>query len=88
LTRVLDDVVEFAKDTDNPDLKKFQALQRKNLNGGLTMSEINDVKRFFERNNKFTYLKSTDSKGSVNAQKATNRDTELRQWQQDIAAEN
>ena len=88
LTRVLDDVVEFAKDTDNPDLKKFQALQRKNLNGWLTMSEINDVKRFFERNNKFTYLKSTDSKGSVNAQKATNRDTELRQWQQDIAAEN
>ena len=88
LTRVLDDVVYFAKDTDNPDLQKFQALQTKNLNGWLTMSEINDVKRFFERNNKFTYLKSMDSQGSKNAQKATNWDTELRQRQQDIAAEN
>lgn len=85
LTKVLEDCVDYASKTENKDLWKLQDLQSKNSNGWLTMSEINDVKRFYERNNKFNYLKEwTAEKSSL----VTNRDTELREWQMKTAEEN
>ena len=85
LTTVLDDSVDFAKKTENKDLGRLQELQTKNANGWLTMQEINEVKRFYEKNNKFNYLKEWTAEKSA---LATNRDTSLREWQQKIATEN
>lgn len=85
LTAVLDDSVDFAKKTENKDLWRLQELQTKNANGWLTMQEINEVKRFYEKNNKFNYLKEWTAEKSA---LATNRDTALREWQQKIATEN
>jgi len=85
LTAVLDDSVDFAKKTENKDLGRLQELQTKNANGWLTMQEINEVKRFYEKNNKFNYLKEWTAEKSA---LATNRDTALREWQQKVATEN
>jgi hypothetical protein len=49
------------------------------------MSEVNEVKRFFEAHNKFNYLtKGTAKEASL----ATNLDSALRERQYDIAAQN
>ena len=85
LTAVLDDSIDFAKKTENKDLGRLQELQNKNANWWLTMSEINEVKRFYEKNNKFNYLKEWTAEKSA---LATNRDTALREWQQDLAMKN
>lgn len=86
LTDVLNDSVRFAKKTkDKEFLNKLIGLRNKNAEWWLTMSEINEVKRYFERNNKFTYL----TKGTwEQAKRATNMDTALREWQQKVAEEN
>lgn len=49
------------------------------------MSEINEIKRYYERTNMFDYLK--DTAGSKKARTATNRDTALREWQYKTAEE-
>lgn len=85
LTNVLDDVVDFAIDTNNPQANRMMALAEKNAKWGLTMSEINEVKRFFESHNKFNYLSKWTAK---QAEKATNMDTALRDWQFKVAEEN
>lgn len=85
LTDVLDDSLDFAKKTENPDLWRLEELQVKNANWWLTMSEINEVKRFYEKNNKFNYLKEWTAEKSA---LATNRDSALRNWQQEIATQN
>lgn len=85
LTDVLDDVVDFAVDTKSPQASRMIALAGKNAKWWLTMSEINEVKRFFESHNKFNYLSKWTAK---QAEKATNMDTALREWQFKIAEEN
>lgn len=85
LTNVLDDAVDFAKKTENKQTSRLQELQNKNANWWLTMTEINEVKRFYEQNNKFNYLKEWTAEKSA---LATNRDTALREWQQKTAADN
>lgn len=85
LDDVLDDAVNFAIDTKNPQRERLIELLNKNADWGLTMSEINEVKRFFEAHNKFNYLtKGTAKEASL----ATNMDSALREWQYEIAAEN
>ena len=85
LTKVLDEAVDYATKTESPDAGRLQNLQKKNASWWLDMSEINEVKRFYERNNKFDYQKNGTSE---QVRLATNRDTALRNWQQKIAAEN
>lgn len=85
LTDVLDDVVDFATSTNSPQANRMIALAEKNAKWGLTMSEINEVKRFFEAHNKFNYLSKWTAK---QAEKATNMDTALRERQFKIAEEN
>ena len=85
LTNVLDDVVDFAIDTNSPQANRMLALAEKNAKWWLTMSEINEVKRFFESHNKFNYLSKWTAK---QAEKATNMDTALREWQFKVAEEN
>lgn len=85
VTDVLDEVVSHAEEVlDKKNLGRLKELQAKNASEWLTMSEINEVKRYFEWHTKFTYLKDWWKA----AEKATNLDTALREWQQKIAAEN
>lgn len=62
------------------DLNQVQQLVAKYRRGGLSMSEINDVKRLFERNVKLDYQKTLGMQPEKIAQ-ATNLDTKLREWQ-------
>lgn len=85
LDDVLDDALNFAMETKNPQKERLLELFNKNAEWGLTMSEVNEVKRFFEAHNKFNYLtKGTAKEASL----ATNLDSALRERQYDIAAQN
>lgn len=85
LTEVLDDVVDFAIGTKSPQADRMIALAEKNSKWWLTMSEVNEVKRFFESHNKFNYLSKWTAE---QAERATNMDTALRDWQRKVAEEN
>lgn len=64
----------------SPDFDRVQSLLRKYNTEGLTMQEVNDVKRLLERNVKLDYLKPN----SMNPEKvtqATNVDNDIREWQ-------
>lgn len=50
------------------------------------MTEINEVKRFYEKNNKFTYGK--DITAGEKSVRATNIDNAVREWQIKTAEEN
>lgn len=82
---VLAEAVEFATKTADKNVDRLLQLQEKAVNEWLTMSEINEVKRYFEAHTKFTYGKAWDA---VKSQRATNLDTALREWQRKTAAEN
>lgn len=85
LNDVLDDSLNFAIETKNPQSQRLFELFNKNAEWWLTMSEINEVKRFFEAHNKFNYLTKWTAKQS---ELATNLDSALREWQYDIAKQN
>lgn len=85
LTDVLDDVVDFAVSTKSPQANRMIELAEKNMKWWLTMSEINEVKRYFEAHNKFNYLTKWTAE---QAEKVTNMDSALREWQRKIAEEN
>lgn len=60
------------------DFARVRQLQQKYKTEGLNMSEINEVKRIYEKNIKVDYLKSQNPEGVA---KATSLDTALREWQ-------
>lgn len=68
------------------DLNRVQQLVSKYRREGLTMSEINETKRLFEKNVKLGYQKSLSTQPEKIAQ-ATNLDTKLREWQFNKAKE-
>lgn len=79
----LNSLVDKAKSvsTDNvpsPYLSRSQELLRKYKEGGLTMSEINEAKRLYERNVKLGYDKRLNPD---KVELATNIDNALREWQ-------
>ena len=59
LDTVMDDVLKYAVDTEDPRAGRMQELYNKNKEGGLEMKEINEVKRYYERTNIFDYLKDS-----------------------------
>lgn len=77
---------EFAENTLNKWAERMKELAQKAETQGLTMSEINEVKRFYEQNNKFTYGK--DITAGEKSVRATNIDNNVREWQIDLAEEN
>lgn len=83
LDAVVNDVVEYATDTEDPQAWRLQELAKKNAEWGLEMNEINEIKRYYERTTIFDYLK--DTSGSKKARTATNRDSALREWQYKVA---
>ena len=56
---VVEDVLNYALDTEDPRAGRMQELYNKNKEGGLEMKEINEVKRYYERTNIFDYLKDS-----------------------------
>ena len=86
LDMMLDDSIRFADNTRDTNLNRLKELQTKNKEVGLDMSEINEVKRFFERNNKFSY--GRDMTAGEKTARATNIDNEVRNRQMNIAEEN
>lgn len=87
LHEVADDVAAHAAEvsTRPEEVVKWRNLAEKAKTEWLTMSEINDVKRYYERNNKFTYYTDNNSK---KLQRATNLDNDLRERQLDMADKN
>lgn len=92
-TGVIDDVLKGLNErviltsTDNvpsPISSKVNELIAKNKAGGLTMSEINDMKRLYEREVKLGYNKALNPD---KVQTATNVDNALRDWQVNKAEE-
>jgi hypothetical protein len=80
---VLDDL--FAKEKAisspgalSPDIKRVLELKNKFNKSGLDMSEINEVKRLYERNVKLDFLKQNLPEG---VKKANNLDSAVRKWQ-------
>ena len=86
LDLMLEDSVRFAKETLNEGLERISELQQKAKEIWLTMSEINEVKRFYEQNNKLTYGK--DITAGEKSIRATNIDNAVREWQIKTAEEN
>ena len=80
---MLKEVVEREKSISSPgaiskDLKEMYPLINKYKTDGLTMSEINKIKRTYERNNTIDYLKQNLPDKVA---KAKNLDTSVRDWQ-------
>ena len=80
-------VVDFAVETQNPLANRMIELAEKNRNWWLTMSEINEVKRFFEKHNRFNYW-HPERWNSKKFETATNMDNALREWQISTAEKN
>lgn len=60
------------------DFNRVRELKNKYQKDGLTMSEINEIKRIYERNVRVDYLKSINPEGVA---RATNLDSAIREWQ-------
>lgn len=88
LNEMADDVAAFAEEVSvNPEeVSKYKNLAEKAKTEWLTMSEINDVKRYYERNNKFTYGRDTTQWAAKKSLRATNLDNAVRERQIDEAA--
>lgn len=63
----------------DPELSRVTELVNKEKTTGLTMSEINEVKRIFERRVRLDYMKEGTSQDSI--QRATNIDKAVHDWQ-------
>lgn len=89
VTTALTDLVEREKSISpqgvpSPDLVRSQELLEKSQGNGLTMKEINESKRLYERNVKTDYIK--ENKLTAVA-RATNIDSHIRDFQAKLASE-
>lgn len=66
------------------DLEKVRDLFRRYNGAGLTMSEINDVKRLYERNVRLDFVKSNVP---TDVARANNVDSAIREWQRTTASQ-
>ena len=90
LHEMADAVAEYAADVsiDPVEVSKYRKLAEKAKTEWLTMSEINDVKRYYERNNKFTYGRDTSQWWTKASKRATELDNAVRERQIEEAAKN
>lgn len=84
VTQVAEEAAEYAKSVEDKLAGSLSALAEKAKGVGLTTKEINEVKRYYERNVKMGYLKDPN-KVSGDGVRATNRDSRLREYLLDIA---
>ena len=79
---LLTDIVERATQVRDPQSGKFTTMLTKHNEWGISFSELEEAKRRYERNIKTWYYKDNNS---VGIQRATNLDSEIRQYQQQEA---
>lgn len=87
VTAVADEAAEIARNTESPEAQAMVQLAEKAKGVGLTPKEINELKRFYERNVKVGYMKDP-TKTSEQVQRATNRDSALREYMFEVADKN
>lgn len=85
LKLMIDDVVKYSDEVVSPQNSRFVELQKKYELEWLTPSEINEIKRYFEKNNRFDYLKEWNAKG---ARRSTEIDSQVREFLLDYVANN
>lgn len=83
VTTALDDLLAREKMVSTPgapssDLAKVTELVKANKTGGLTMSQINEAKRIYERTVRLDYIKQNLPEATA---RATNIDSAIREWQ-------
>ena len=87
LKDMMEEAVDFAERTKDPRRTRMQELlDNYNKKWSITMSESNEVKRYFQKNAKFSYGK--DITAAVKTEKLTNIDRAVRAWQMKTAKEN
>lgn len=84
LKTTLDDLDGRLTRTRSPDANRLRKLKTKYEDSGLTMSEINEVKRLYSKNYKYTWVDA----GSEPAITSRNLQDQLREWQFKVAEEN
>jgi hypothetical protein len=87
ITGVAEESADFAKRIESSESGRITELAEKAKGVGLTPTEINEVKRFYERNVKTGYLKDP-TKTAEQVQRATNRDAGIREALLEIADKN
>lgn len=86
LSLMSDDTVRYAQNTRDPWLNRMKQLNEKLNAEWLNMSEINELKRYFEQKNKFSY--GRDMSAWEKTARATNVDSAVRERQMKTAEEN
>lgn len=84
LKTTIDDLETRLANTKSPDAKRISQLKAKYEDSGLTMSEINEVKRAYSNNYKYSFVDA----GSESALRSRNLQDAVRKWQFKVAEEN
>ncbi len=84
LKTTLDDLDTRLTNTESPDLWRLKKLKSKYEDSGLTMSEINEIKRLYSNNYKYSFVDA----GSESALRSRNLQDAVRKWQFKVAEEN
>lgn len=84
LKTTIDDLDTRLINTKSPDAPRIQELKAKYDNTGLTMSEINEIKRAYANNYKYSFLEQ----GSEWALRSKNLQDAIRKWQFKVAEQN
>ena len=81
---MISDLDKRLKNVKSPEAPKIEELKNKYENEWLSMSEINDLKRIYARNFKYSFQEM----GSEPAMRSTNLQNALREWQFWVAKDN
>lgn len=84
LKTTIDDLETRLANTKSPDAKRISQLKAKYEDSGLTMSEINEIKRLYSNNYKYSFVDA----GSESALRSRNLQDAVRKWQFKVAEEN
>ena len=84
LKTTIDDLETRLVNTKSPDAKRISQLKAKYEDSGLTMSEINEIKRAYSNNYKYSFVDA----GSESALRSKNLQDAVRKWQFKVAEEN
>ena len=87
VTVVADEAAEYARSVESGDAGRMASLAEKSKGVGLTTKEINEVKRYYERNIKVGYMKD-QTQNAAAVERATNRDGALREYLFEISDQN
>lgn len=83
---IIEDVVELSKNTNDPLYERFSELKEKYDEGWLEFYEIEEFKKYFQKNRNFNY--DNNNYAPEERIKYTNMNNALIKWQREVAKEN